>query len=595
MSGHDGPLWLELEPDPVFAWLHPSDGAESRRAAVLIIPPFGWDEMCSFRGRRAWARSLAEAGYPAARMDLPGTGDSGGSPRDPQRVEAWVDAVSGAAAWLRSRTAVDRVAAIGIGLGGVLACRAVTDGAPIDDLVLWAVPARGRMLLRELRAQSAMIAGRHPDDAEASPPLPEGAAELAGFLMTAETATDLGRLDLTELSIPDAANRRALLLARESLGPDKRLRGWLEQAGVQITVSDGAGYDALMSPPQETRAPAEAIAASLQWLESSGPGRVPRPERDPVRERSAVELQWEGGAVTERPVTFETATGTVVGILSEPPGGPMGSTCGVLLNAGAMRRIGPNRTWVELGRRWAARGVPTLRMDLAGIGDAPGDDQRYRRNAGLYSVDLIDQTRAVLDGAPAEGLPGRFVLAGLCSGANWALHAAVGDARAAATLMVNLYPVRWSDALHEEWETRKAVASLRGRAWRRFVRRDVKVADFVRAVRSIGPSRLLAGRRNASEASQTEETDRALDGLRDQGTQVLLLLGDEEPLYAQFEREGRLSRLGDWPNVTLERIPSTDHSFRALWVQQHVQESLDRGLSRALDAPAHASSTVKER
>jgi hypothetical protein len=47
-------------------------------------------------------------------------------------------------------------------------------------------------------------------------------------------------------------------------------------------------------------------------------------------------------------------------------------------------------------------------------------------------------------------------------------------------------------------------------------------------------------------------------------------------------RQGALDQLERWPNLTVERIPSTDHMFRALWLQRHVHESMDRGLDRVL-------------
>ena len=167
-EGRLQPAVLSLEPDPVHAILHlPPADCVRKQTAVLMCPPFGWEEMCSHRSRRAWALMLASLGYPTARLDLPSTGNSGGLPSDPDRLAAWTGAVAGAAAWLRERTGAARIAAIGIGLGGMLAVRALSEGAEIDDLVLWAVPAKGRLLVREMRAYAAVVAARRPEDAQA--------------------------------------------------------------------------------------------------------------------------------------------------------------------------------------------------------------------------------------------------------------------------------------------------------------------------------------------------------------------------------------------------------------------------------------------
>src|SRR5947209_2701644 len=222
--------WLELHPDPVLVFLHEPPARREGASAALICPPFGWEEVCSYRARRVWADALAQAGHPAARLALPGSGDSAGGPRDPGRRSAWTEAVSGTAAWLRAATGVTRVAAIGIGLGGMLACAAVSDGAPIDDLILWGVPSRGARLLRELRAYAEVVAARRPEDRRAGPE-DEDERDYVGFTITAETADSLRALRLSELEVPRAAERRVLLVGRDGLPADKGLREHFERAG----------------------------------------------------------------------------------------------------------------------------------------------------------------------------------------------------------------------------------------------------------------------------------------------------------------------------------------------------------------------------
>ncbi len=93
-------LYLESGATPFLAAFHPALG-RPRGTAILLLPPFGWEEIASHRARRRWAEDLAAYGYPALRIDLPGTGDSGGGPDEPGAWARWNAAVTAAAAWLR--------------------------------------------------------------------------------------------------------------------------------------------------------------------------------------------------------------------------------------------------------------------------------------------------------------------------------------------------------------------------------------------------------------------------------------------------------------------------------------------------------------
>jgi pimeloyl-ACP methyl ester carboxylesterase len=591
------PLWLSLRPDPVFAVPDLPAAGNRRDTAVLICPPFGWEEMCSHRARRAWATALAQAGFPTARIDLPGEGESGGGPQDPERLDAWTNAVGEAAGWLRETAGARRVAAIGIGLSGMLACRAVAREAPIDDLILWAVPARGRAMLRELRAYAGIVATRYPDDAQT--PLPDGGLEITGFLLSDETARDLGELDLTVLPVPDAPQRRVLMLGRDELGVDRRLRAHFEQAGAEVAVVDVHDYEALMAHPQEARTPHKTIDATISWLRQAG-DRGPvasvgleRPARRSVPAQRSIELSGERTPIVETALELELGPGRSFGVLSTPAHGDLAPVCAVLLNAGALRRIGPNRTWVEVARRWAARGVPTVRVDFDGIGDSDGPDRGPATNSWLYGPHMLEQTRALLRELTTFDLPDRFVLVGLCSGAYWALHTALADPRVAGSFMINLYSFFWSEELVAERDRRETVAALRGGVIKRVARGRVSPDQVRRALRGIRTG-VRSGHHGSTEAAQEREVGLALDRLRDQDTEVLLLLSRGEGLYDQFERERRIARLDQWPNLRVERIPSSDHMSRAIWLQRYVHERLDLGLDRVLEgARADAGSRAR--
>src|SRR6185312_13595484 len=126
--------------------------ADRAPLGLVIVPPFGWEEVCAYRPLRFMAQRFAELGIPTLRYDLPAAGDSSGDPQDPGLFDSWVQSVGDAVETLRAATAVDDVAVLGVHLGAMLAMAASARGANIRQLVLWGPAARGRALIRELHA-----------------------------------------------------------------------------------------------------------------------------------------------------------------------------------------------------------------------------------------------------------------------------------------------------------------------------------------------------------------------------------------------------------------------------------------------------------
>jgi predicted ATP-grasp superfamily ATP-dependent carboligase/alpha-beta hydrolase superfamily lysophospholipase len=589
-------FYLEAGNAPVYALFDaPPAAAEPSGASVsvLLCPLFGNNDLCSYRARRDWARTLAAAGHPTLRIDLPGTGDSGWGPRDRALLDAWTEAVSAAASWLQHEAEPTRVTTIGIDLGGLLAFRAAAGGAAISDLVLWSVPARGRTLTRQLRAMAQMEAST-ASAPEQDPAPSDGSFASAGFLLSGETVGALEALDLSELELPDASSRRVLLLERDGLPVDARLRDSLERCEVDLLVRNGIGYGRMVSPPQQSEPPLEVFAAVESWLQS-GSGAAPTPARNPVPPTSPwLDLSIDGAHVRETPISIEHAGGRLFGILAEPE--QTLPVCAVLLNAGALRHIGPGRMWVELARRWAARGVPTLRVDLAGIGDAEGNFEALRDDAGFYVHSFVGETLTVLDALAARGLPERFVLAGLCSGAYWSMHAALRDARVVAAYMVNPRALLWDWRLRPVRNARNVRKLARARMWQKFLRGEISPRRLSDTAYGIAVTlRTLPARtwHRLRTRSGSDELDFALERLERNGTDLLGVFTAEEPLLQEMERDGRLARIAERPNAHVERIPGpfVSHTLEPLALQHAVHDVLDQALEHSLgeERPAAAS------
>jgi alpha-beta hydrolase superfamily lysophospholipase len=613
VSPAENAFYLPCGEQGVYALFEPPQGAPEQRSrvGVLICPLFGNDDLCSYRARLEWARALATDGHAALRIDLPGTGDSAGGPHDPGRLKAWVNAVAAAAAWMRGQAGCERVCTIGIGLGGLLAYRATCEGAAIDDLVLWAVPARGRTYVRQLRVLAQMEASRETAAESESTALPEGAIASAGFVLSAETVAALQATDLPKLELPDASRRRVLLLERDGMEVDTNLHDALTRSGAEVSVAPGPGYGAMVIPPQQSRPPIEVFATVNAWL-AEIPALKPSPEPASAQPADAglaggeqaspapsgvarqLELIVDGVRVRESPIAISRGEDRLLGVLAE--GDRSAPITAVLLNAGALRHIGPNRMWVETARRWAAHGVPTLRIDLAGIGDSDGDANSLERDEGLYVPRYVDQTIEVLDALCERGLPRRFVLAGLCSGAYWSLQAALEDERVAAAFMINPRALFWDWDVGAVRDARNIRKALRPATWGKLMSGQItreRVATITRGVTVALAS--LPARMRARSPARDDGADRltgALDQLETSGTELLGVFTADEPVFEELTRDGGLERMRARRNVCVKSIPGplTSHTLEPLPLQRTVAALLDEALLRTLGRSSTAES-----
>ncbi|MCU1601622.1 MAG: hypothetical protein JWO22_2331 [Frankiales bacterium] len=438
--------WVPTRAGAVFTGLHLPVGP-ARSTAVVIVPPFGWEGVSAGRNLRAWARDLAAAGYPALRYQPPGAGDSEGEGAD-QDLTSWSAALTDLVTQLREATACAHVTVVGLGVGGLVALQAVSDGAPVDDLVLWAAPGRGRLLLRELRA-FASLAGE-PGEPTAGAPQPleavtsgDGVLWVHGYPLGVRAQEQLTALDATRLDL--SGLQRALLLGRGTLPVDRKLVEILTGAGVDVATAQGPGYDELTVEPRLSQ-PVTAVGRELLgWL---------RPDRAAVPVGT-----WNFPAGTEERVVLQAADG-VVTRAAEPV------LTAVFVGAGAIGRSGPNRLWTDAARRWAGWGISSIRLDLHSIGEAPGPDAYPHGPEGFYTESYRPQLQAALDALPGLGLPDPLLLVGLCSGGFWSAQLALHEPRVEGVVILNPVSLVWPPPLLSSGSRQY----LRSRAtWSRFV------------------------------------------------------------------------------------------------------------------------------
>ncbi len=279
--------------------------------------------------------------------------------------------------------------------------------------------------------------------------------------------------------------------------------------------------------------------------------------------------------MSERVVRFGHQSG-LVGVLALPPEGKdSGTSAGVLLiNAGMLHRVGPNRIYVGLARSLARLGYPALRFDLAGLGDsASHDDNRP------FGESAIQDVRAAMEYLAAEHRVTQFVLFGHCSGADFAFQTMQKDSRVSGAILVNgaLLPrgvyaqlAKRITAMTRQRQWRKQMATLD--SWRRLLAPGRGVQAIKRGVAT-----QLRGlfRRRSPEMS----FDYLLPPWVDLGPRagaILLIYSEWSGQFDTFRLtlEKHLQTLPEGVRPTLSVLPDTDHTFTPVWSQEQVIQSV---------------------
>jgi pimeloyl-ACP methyl ester carboxylesterase len=227
----------------------------------------------------------------------------------------------------------------------------------------------------------------------------------------------------------------------------------------------------------------------------------------------------------------------------------------VLLNAGIVHRSGPSRLYVEIARRLAARGYPSIRLDLAGIGDSNSRQEILTDREGNER-----DVRLAMDYLQSRLGTRRFLLCGLCSGADVSHQVAVRDERVAGMIALDAiaypklgYYVRRIGRLarNPSYVYRRTLAMLRSSTVGRILcgpPRDGQQAMPVRMFeRDLPPQDQVAGE---------------IQDFMDRGLQTLYVFAGGCPWYnsaGQFY--SNFPNLRGNPQVEVEYFAQADHTY----------------------------------
>jgi len=233
----------------------------------------------------------------------------------------------------------------------------------------------------------------------------------------------------------------------------------------------------------------------------------------------------------------------LVGIAGVPEG-LSGETGVIVLNAGLVHRIGPFRLHVELTRQLNDAGYPTLRFDLSTLGDSGATGGGLTR-AQQVCADLDDAMNLLKSRAGCE----RFVLVGLCSGAQNAHIVAATDPRVSGAVFLDGYAYR-----------------TLGYKLRHYLPRMVDPGRWARLLRrrpDPGAERPPSEPVFAVAPAPREEVIADFTGMVERGMKLYLVYSGGISNYFNHARQFRecFGRVMNHPAVTTRYVAETDHTY----------------------------------
>ena len=251
----------------------------------------------------------------------------------------------------------------------------------------------------------------------------------------------------------------------------------------------------------------------------------------------------------------------------------------MFLNAGRVRRIGPNRFATTFSRKWALAGVRSLRVDLAGIGDSDGrredDEIPVPYDAAWYhDPAFIGDLDDVLAHLAEHRAAKRFVLIGLCSGATLAYLVGVADQRVVGVEMLNPPDLSWDDGAEARRAWRQAVELAREpRRWAGARTHRPSVREALRGATLSIQGRVRRGRDSTSILA-------GLATLTGRGVALgtVFSAGDQGIAYLEEQLGGDYLSVLEQHGMQVHIVDGVDHTFRPIWAHTVLRNSLEEPL-----------------
>ena len=248
----------------------------------------------------------------------------------------------------------------------------------------------------------------------------------------------------------------------------------------------------------------------------------------------------------------------------------------IILNAGLLHRIGPNRLYVKMARQLAATGFVVLRFDFSGIGDSSARDDNLPSERSSVS-----ETQEAMHYLGTVKHAEKFILIGVCSGADVAFRTACCDPRVVGAIGIN---GSYCDSKTLEDLNQNIKSSIQGRyyrkqlldyrSWWRIITGKSNLNSITRFLVTKARGMLSRNENMPIETNPSIEWD----SLIERGVGLFLIYSEGSTALDAFRMllANRLSGLRESGDLPVEVIEHTDHVFTLLWSQNALMDLINR-------------------
>lgn len=270
---------------------------------------------------------------------------------------------------------------------------------------------------------------------------------------------------------------------------------------------------------------------------------------------------------------------SLVGVLTEPEVARQQTECPtvIILNSGLIHHVGPHRLAVEMARDIAGMGYTVLRFDLSAIGDS-----LTRKSNPSYQERAIGEIREAMDFLGKQKNSEKFIVIGLCTGADNAHRVAVADQRVVGCVFMGgyAYPTRRNYTLKLLEKIKKTSGKLLvAEKWKNL---------FRKFVRKIMPGRHAGSTLQSDDSYFWKLPDKKTalkeySGLIDRNVHMLFLFTASELSMINYTGQIRDSfrslDFGDLLDVELYRY--SDHTYTFLSQRTKMMDSIKQWLDKS--------------